>query len=161
MPQIQYHKALAEWYRQYIIDLTSDINNSDFWKKFDFVNSPGWTLMHLVVEGEMALAKLRPDYVCRIEAQIDFAYGSDGRATYNIEPEKLLALFRELYVSLEKEVSAQFNKLLKTSVTDEALSGVLGTELDFYLHMLTTHPAMHCDALMKWRFLNGMKSPYD
>jgi hypothetical protein len=156
----QYHSNLSKWFRQSIFDLTFDISEDDLWKKFEYINSPGWTLCHLIVEGELAIKKLQPEYKMRIENFRDFMFGSDGTAKINLSKDELLEIFKPVYDSLEKEVSNKFQTLMLTDITDESLKSVLKTEMDFYLHIMTTHIAMHCDALMKWRLFNKMKNPY-
>lgn len=156
----EYHINLSRWFRQYIQDLTYDIPDSKLWEKHEFINNPGWTLIHLIVECELALKKLKPEYEMSIENFQDFMYGSDGSAILEMTANEMLDKFDNVYNALEVEVTNQINELHQKEISDESLKGVLKTELDFYLHMLTTHIAMHCDALTKWRLAAGMKLPY-
>jgi len=65
-------------------------------------------------------------------------------------------LLNDVYRTLEQEVESRLGYLNETEIDDEYLRSVLKTELDFYLHILTTHIAMHCDAIVKWRLNAGM-----
>jgi hypothetical protein len=161
MPLLPYHNNLSRWFRQYIFDLTNDINDSDLWTKFPHINSPGWTLVHLIVEGELAIVKIKPEYGISVKNYKDFMYGADGDAKLDLSISELLDRFKDVYEILETEVSEKMDELHSREIDDESLKGVLKTELDFYLHMLTTHIAMHCDALIKWRLNAGMKPPYE
>jgi len=157
----QYHNNLSNWFRQNIFDLTNDVKDTDLWTKFDHINSPGWTLLHLIVECELALVKIKPEYEISVNNFNEFMYGSSGHAKSNISVPELLKKFNHVYLKLETEVSEQLDILNTTVIKDEDLKSVLKTELDFYIHILTTHIAMHCDALLKWRLNAGMKRPYE
>lgn len=161
MPLQQYHNNLSRWFKLYILDLTYDIPESKLWERHKNLNSPGWTLLHLIVEAELALVKIKPDYLITIKNQNDFAYGSDGNAKSNLNINEIIENFKTAYLELETAVTLQLDKLHETEIQDELLKGVLKTELDFYLHLLTSHIAMHCDALTKWRPASGMKLPYE
>lgn len=157
----EYHNNLSRWFRQYIVDLTEDINNSNLWIRYPNVNSPGWTLLHLIAECELAIVKLNTGYKISIKDYNDFVYGSDGNAKLDMNISELTEKFIEVYNTLESEVKMKIDILNETEIEDEYLKNVLETELDFYLHMLTTHIAMHCDSLMKWRLNAGMKKLYE
>ena len=156
----QYHRTLSRWYVSYICDLTQDIPETDLWKKYKFINSPGWTIAHLIAEGESAIVKIKPGYIAEIKEPNYFLYGSDGKAVLELSLKELLEKFKRVYESLSDEVELCLNDLIYTPINDEALKSVLDTELDFYLHIQTTHLAMHCDALMKWRLFHGVGNPY-
>ncbi len=156
----EYHSHLSVWMREYIADLVTDINPDMIWQRHTFINSPGWTIMHLITEGEFALAKLDAGYKYHIENARDFLTGSDGNATSDHTLSEMLPVFNQVYDRLDEEVTTKLSSLYLTAITDEELKGILKTELDYFLHILTTHLAMHCDALMKWRLASGMNSPY-
>jgi hypothetical protein len=153
----EYHSNLSRWFRQYIIDLTKDVNETELWKRYENINSPGWTLMHLITEGELALKKIKHDYVNRVEIPELFMVGSDGNAISDYSAYEMHNLLNDVYRILEQEVEYRLDYLNETEIDDEYLKNALKTELDFYLHMLTTHIAMHCDALTKWRLFAGVK----
>jgi len=152
----EYHNNLSRWFRQYIVDLTADVNETELWKRFEYINSPGWTLMHLISEGELALKKIKQDYVSRVEIPELFMVGSDGNARSDYSIDEMHNLLNDVYRTLEQEVESRLGYLNETEIDDEYLRSVLKTELDFYLHILTTHIAMHCDAIVKWRLNAGM-----
>ncbi len=160
MQLIQYHKKLSRWYVSYICDLTRDIPEADLWKRYEFINSPGWTIAHLIAEGESAIMKIKPGYIAELKEPENFLYGSDGKATLELSLQELLVTFKQIYELLSEEVEKNLNDLANTPINDEALKSVLDTELDFYIHIQTTHLAMHCDALMKWRLFHGIGNPY-
>ncbi len=151
---------LSTWMRSYIIDLCTDVPQEQLWERFEHINAPGWTLMHLVVEGEMALQKLDVNYTPILLVQDDFESCSSGNATSTITLPQMLDHFTSVYHQLATATLAQEDHLANTPISDEELKYVLRTELDFYTHMLTTHLAMHTDALMKWRLKVGLGSPY-
>lgn len=160
MKSIAYHSNLSAWMRNYIIDLTKGIADELMWKRHDYINSPGWTMMHLIAEGEYALCKLSSGYQRTIMNPEDFLSGADGNARTEYTLVHMLEMFGSVYSRLDEEVQLQLEDLRDTGITDEELQYVLTTELDYFLHILTTHIAMHCDALNKWRSAMGLKSPY-
>ena len=147
--------------REYVKDVVADISDSRIWKRHEFFNSPGWTMMHLIVEGELALSKLVDDYERKVKHPDNFFSGSDGQSTSGLSIRDMVDTFDDVYTRLDKEVSARLQQLREAPISDEELKVVLTKELDYYLHLLTTHLAMHCDALLKWRFASGLKSPYE
>ncbi|MBX7041287.1 MAG: DinB family protein [Ignavibacteria bacterium] len=151
-----YHGNVSKWFRNYILFLVADVDDSILWKKTEFANSPGWTLMHLIVEGELALKKLVPEYECRIGTVKDFEFGSDGTANSGLAKQEMTDMFISVYSELDEAVAGSIDLLYSKPNTDELLKDELSLELDFYLHMLTTHIAMHCDALTKWRKMQGI-----
>jgi hypothetical protein len=154
----EYHNNLSRWFREQIIVLTKDIEISELWTRYPHINSPGWTLMHLIAEGELALKKIKQDYVSRVEIPELFMVGSDGNARSDYSIDEMHNLLNDVYRTLEQEVESRLGYLNEIEIDDEYLKDVLKTELDFYLHMLTTHIAMHCDATVKWRLNAGMKA---
>ncbi|MDQ3193668.1 MAG: hypothetical protein M3P82_01585 [Bacteroidota bacterium] len=80
-------------------------------------------------------------------------YGSSGIVESDVSLSELLEKFNYVYLLLESEVLKQLDTLNSTQIKDEFLKDVLKTELHFYIHMLTTHIAMHCDALLKMEAL--------
>ena len=157
----EYHSNLSAWMRNSVTDVVNDIDKSLLWKRYDHINSPGWTLMHLIVEGEYALSKLDTNYKPKITNAQDFMFGSDGSAKADLTLDEMINTFNHIYISLDGEVSKQLSSLKETPVKDAILKDILNTELDFYLHMLTTHLAMHCDALVKWRLTSGLKLSWE
>lgn len=151
----EYHSNLANWFRSYIVYLSNDIESSELWIKYPNINSPGWNLLHLIVEGELAILKIKPDYTIKFKDQNDFMYGSDGNAKSEHTTSDLLDMFREVYMTLNSVVNKNIDLLNEKENEDELLKTVLKTELDFNLHMLTTHLAMHCQELTKWRLHAG------
>ena len=161
MKLLEYHSNLSTWMREYIQDVVTGIDDEQVWKRYPFINSPGWTLVHLIVEGELALAKLDSSYKSTVDRPQDFISGSDGTARIDLSLTDMVVKFEEVYDRLDEEVCARLGDLGETPISDEELKVVLKKDLDYFLHMLTTHLAMHCDALLKWRFASGMKGPYD
>lgn len=161
MEQTPYHNHLANWLQEYIADLAQDIPEGLCWAKQGHLNTPGWTLMHLVAEGELALGKLQPGYQPVLAAPEAFLSGADGQATAPYTISQMLEMFRQVYQQLDQAASAQIGALTRQPITDEELKGVLQTEMDYYLHILVSHVAMHCDALAKWRRASGIGLPYE
>jgi len=153
----EYHINLSRWFRSYILYLTNDISDSELWIRFEHINSPGWNLLHLIAECELAILKIKPDHIIYLKEYRDFMFGSGGDAKLDLSTSEILGIFKKVYDILETEVSDKLDILHKTDNQDEILKDVLKTELDFNLHMMTTHIAMHCDALMKWRLFAGKK----
>ncbi len=151
-----FYRNVSKWFRNYILFLVADVEDGILWKKLEFANSPGWTLMHLIVEAELALKKIRPGYECRVSPAKDFEFGSDGTANSGLGKQAMTDLFISVYSELDEAVAGDIDRLYSLPNTDELLKDALSNELDFYLHMLTTHIAMHCDALTKWRKMQGI-----
>lgn len=147
--------------REYIQDVVTGIDDEQAWKRYPFINSPGWTLMHLIVEGELAITKLDNGYKSTVDHPQDFISGSEGSARSDLSLRDMALRFAGVYDRLDKEVCARLTDLRAAPISDEELQVVLKKDLDYFLHMLTTHLAMHCDALLKWRFASGMKGPYE
>lgn len=117
--------------------------------------------MHLIVEGELAITKLDNGYKSTVDHPQDFISGSEGSARSDLSLRDMALRFAGVYDRLDKEVCARLTDLRAAPISDEELQVVLKKDLDYFLHMLTTHLAMHCDALLKWRFASGMKGPYE
>lgn len=150
----EYHSTLSGWMCAYFEFLFKDIRDEDLWKRSPHCNSPGWTIMHLTAEGELAIAKILPGAEVPDDAG-DFLYGSDGNATATYTKEEMLKRFGNTYKRLGAAVVENMESLKSAPLRDESLEGLLNNELDFNLHMLTTHIAMHCQSLIIWKKESG------
>lgn len=142
---------LSLWMQRFVLYLCKESSLEDFWTRHGGHNCPGWTLMHLIAEAESAIKKQEPEYPGFIKNPKDFLMGSDGSAQVGASPEEIIEQFNNTYSYLNQFVDAHVDRLEKEDIKDEFLKRYIPKEIDFHVHLLTTHLAMHATSLKQWK----------
>ena len=121
------------------------------------MNSPGWCVGHLAVEGDHALVALGSprvtpapwDALFLMDADWPGPHGAPGMG-------ELIATMRAVYRRLAEAVDALPAERLAEPSHSDFLRPYLPTRGDWLAHVLTTHLTMHAGGLAAWRRAHGL-----
>ncbi len=124
----------------------------------DGVNSPGWCLGHLAVEGDHAIMHAGGERISPQEWDQYFLMNASGPWQPDRLPAKdeLVQAVEAIYERLREIAGELSPEFLSAECHSDFLRPVLKTEGLWYAHMLTTHVAMHCGNIAIWRQMRGL-----
>ncbi len=138
----------------YLNNLVEDISADSFYLHQDQgINSPGWCLGHLAVETDDANKYLGHSSAVPENWYSLFFYTAPPLKLDQTLPSKadLIAAVNSVFPKLLDSFQALDEEFLARPCHSNFLKGKLPTENDWFVHILTTHIAMHAGNIAAWR----------
>ena len=143
----------------YLSALVEDIPEDRLYEgQLDHVNAPGWVLGHISVETDDGLRYAGGDQVVPQSWYDHFYYTAPRISSLDGLPQKeeMLSACKKAVIGLMDVVEVMPDELLDKPCHSEFLREHLPTERDWYVHILTTHIAIHAGNVATWRKLHGL-----
>lgn len=142
----------------YLTNLIADISPAEIYRYQDQkINSPGWCLGHLAVETDDANKYLGNKTAVPEEWYSLFYYTAPPLKLDQELPSKkeLTSAVNKVFPQLLNSFLILDEQFLNKPCHSNFLKDKLPTERDWFLHILTTHIAMHAGNIASWRRFSG------